>query len=415
VLIDASADRDFISWLIAELHVGAVKELRDRRLEFRPTRAFAQSSLASVETTRPAGTEQSNTTVIADSNFVVKLYRRLEHGINSEIEIGRFLTERAGFHNVPALLGSVELIEDGVAAPIAAVHQFVENQGDAWSLTAAYLDRFLDEQRLLALEDAAESPEHAAYLPRMQQIGRRTAELQLALASGADPEFAPEPIESSDLQSWTEALVRDTERQFELLGRRLNDLPESAHMAAQSLLDRRSDTLDRMRALLPERVEAPKARHHGDFHLGQILIVKDDVFLLDFEGEPRRSVEERRRKMPAARDVAGLIRSIDYATTAALGRTIPVTPEDRARFERALAHWRDRSTEAFLAAYRGMTGLAALWPEEESAGARLLEFFTLEKLIYEIGYELTNRPDWVGLPLAAAARILFPAETPESL
>jgi maltose alpha-D-glucosyltransferase/alpha-amylase len=352
-------------------------------------------------------------TICAKSGFIrgipVKLYGRLERGINSEIEIGRFLTETAGYQNAPALLGSIELVEDGVTTSIGVVHRFVENQGDAWSLTAAYLDRFLDEQKVLVSENATESPEHAAYLPRMQQIGKRTAELQLALGSGAEPDFAPEPISADDLQGWTEALAHDADRQFELLARRRSDLPEPARIAAEALLDHRSEALARIRGLLPETVDAPKARHHGDFHLGQILIVKDDVFVLDFEGEPRRSLQERRRKMPAARDTAGLIRSIDYATTAALGRVIPVSTEDYARLERALEHWRERSTEAFLAAYRGVTGVAALWPEQETVGDRLLEFFKLEKLVYEIGYELTNRPDWVRVPLAAASRILFPS------
>ena len=408
MLVDASADRDFVSWLIAELHAGARLDRGGRRLEFRPTREFALSSLPTIEAAHAVGTEQTNTTVIADAAFVVKLYRRLERGINAEIEISRFLTETAGYQHAPALLGSIELIEDGATVPIAVVHRFVENQGDAWSLTAAYLDRFLDEQKVLVAESASESPEHAAYLPRMQQIGRRTAELQLALGSGAEPEFAPEPITTDDLRAWTEALVGEAEHQFELLARRRADLPEPARVAAEALLDHRSEALTRIGNLLPANVDAPKARHHGDFHLGQILIVKDDVFVLDFEGEPRRSVQERRRKMPTARDIAGLIRSIDYATTAALGRVIPVSAEDHARLERALDHWRERSIEAFLAAYRGVTGVAALWPEDEAVGERLLEFFKLEKLVYEIGYELSNRPDWVRVPLAAASRILFP-------
>jgi maltose alpha-D-glucosyltransferase/alpha-amylase len=411
VLLDAGADRDLAAWLLAELHAGATLDRGGRRLEFRPTRAFAAGPPPSVEATRAVGAEQSNTTMIVDAGFVIKLYRRLHRGPNAEIEIGRFLTETAGYQHTPALLGSIELADEGERIALGVVHQFVENQGDAWSLTAAYLDRFLDEQKLLASETPAESAEHAAYLPRMQQIGRRTAEMQLALASEAsDPGFAPEPIRREDLQSWTEELARQAEGQFDRLAHRRPDLPEPVRLAAEVLLDHRPDALARIRSLLPPEVDAVKARHHGDFHLGQILIVKDDVFMLDFEGEPRRSIQERRRKMPAARDIAGLIRSIDYATTAALDRIIPTSAEEQARLERALAHWRDRSTEAFLAAYRGTTGVAGLWPEEETAGNNLLEFFTLEKLVYEIGYELTNRPDWVRVPLAAASRILFPRE-----
>jgi maltose alpha-D-glucosyltransferase / alpha-amylase len=410
VLLDAAADRDFVAWLLTVLHAGTSLERGGRSIEFRPTRPFVESKAPMIEAVHWVGTEQSNTTLIADSAIVIKLYRRLEQGANPEIEIGHFLTE-AGYQNAPALLGSIELEDHGARTALGVVHRFVENQGDAWSLTAAYLDRFVDEQKLLAQEIPTESAEHAAYLPRMQQIGRRTAEMQLALASGrADADFAPEPVRPEDLRSWTDRLRRDTARQFESLARRIEELPQTTRAAAQSWLAHSEAVLARIGTLLPEQVDCVKARHHGDFHLGQILIVKDDVFVLDFEGEPRRTIEERRRKMPAARDLAGLTRSIDYATAAALARVVPASAEEQGRLERALVHWRDRSTEALLAAYRGVTGIANLWPERDSEASRLLDFFILEKLVYEIGYELSHRPDWLAVPLAAASRMLFPAE-----
>jgi maltose alpha-D-glucosyltransferase/alpha-amylase len=157
--------------------------------------------------------------------------------------------------------------------------------------------------------------------------------------------------------------------------------------------------------LLPQNVDAIKIRHHGDLHLGQVLMAKDDVFILDFEGEPRRSLAERRHKAPPARDVAGLIRSIDYSATAALLRANSVTAEQRRLLEPKLRVWRERSTEELWNAYREVVG-AELWPSDPVVTERLLDFFLLEKALYEIEYELTNRPAWCHVPLDGLSRIL---------
>jgi maltose alpha-D-glucosyltransferase/alpha-amylase len=162
--------------------------------------------------------------------------------------------------------------------------------------------------------------------------------------------------------------------------------------------------------LLVPSVNRTKIRHHGDFHLGQMLIVKDDVFLIDFEGEPRRSIEDRRRKAPAARDVAGLIRSIDYSATAALERALRQAPDEHGRLAPALDRWREHSVATFLAAYRAHLKDARLWPTAEEDADRLLDFFLLEKAFYEIDYELAHRPDWLRVPLAGTWRILMRSE-----
>jgi maltose alpha-D-glucosyltransferase/alpha-amylase len=162
--------------------------------------------------------------------------------------------------------------------------------------------------------------------------------------------------------------------------------------------------------LLPDSVDAMKIRHHGDFHLGQMLIVKDDVFIIDFEGEPRRSLEERRRKAPAARDLAGVIRSIDYSTTAALDRALKTMSDEHGKIAGALEEWRERSAAGLLAAYREFLTDPRLWPSDPKQADRLLDFFLLEKAFYEIEYELAHRPDWLRVPLAGAWRILSQAE-----
>ena len=360
------------------------------------------------EHVRAVETEQSNSTTLVDNQYVVKLYRKLEAGINPEIEMGRFLTEVAGFANTPALLGSVELIEGEKQSAIAIVHAFVQNQGDAWTVTSAYLDRFVDEQRLLSgSAHPGESEEQVPYLRYMSQTGRRVAEMHLALAGSSEPvEFAPEAIGSKDVQRWIEDVVGRAERVFEVFEHRRDTIKDADRHLIDQLLARRESLSERLKALLPRKIDGLNIRHHGDFHLGQILIVKDDVFIIDFEGEPRRSLEDRRRKAPAARDVAGLIRSIDYSATAALERALRVARDEHGKLGAALVGWRDRATEAFLDAYRETLTNAQLWPADPAAAERLLNFFLLEKAFYEIEYELAHRPEWLRVPLTGAIRIL---------
>ena len=172
------------------------------------------------------------------------------------------------------------------------------------------------------------------------------------------------------------------------------------------MLAQRAGLEARLSALLPRNIESLNIRHHGDFHLGQMLIVKDDICIIDFEGEPRRPLAERRRKAPAARDVAGLIRSIDYSVTAALERALKVSPDEHGKLARALAHWRDGSADAFLAGYHEAMTNQRLWPADPRAATDLLNFFLLEKAFYEIEYELAHRPDWLRVPLMGMLRIL---------
>jgi maltose alpha-D-glucosyltransferase/alpha-amylase len=275
-------------------------------------------------------------------------------------------------------------------------------------VTSAYLDRFVDEQRVLASsEHANESDEQTPYLRYMSQTGRRVAEMHLALA-GRDEfaDFAPEPTAPDDVQRWIEDVIVRAERVFEALRQRRDAIREADRGLVEQLLAQREALRDRLNALLPPDIDGLKIRHHGDFHLGQMLIVKDDIFIIDFEGEPRRPHAERRRKAPAARDVAGLIRSIDYSATAALERALKVAPDEQGKLGAALGEWRDRATMAFLAAYSDIMTNARLWPADPIAAEKLLNFFLLEKAFYEIEYELAYRPDWLRVPLTGAIRIL---------
>jgi maltose alpha-D-glucosyltransferase/alpha-amylase len=407
-LLDVATDQIFIALLLRNLGEALTVEEEGLRLEFRPTSKFSDKPIKPPEYIRAVETEQSNSTALVDSDYVVKVYRKLETGVNPEIEIGRFLTEVAGFANTPALLGSVELVEGDNRSAVAIVHAFVQNQGDAWTVTSAYLDRFVDEQRLLAAsEHPGESEEQVPYLRYMSQIGRRVAEMHLALAARDEfADFAPEPSTPADVQRWTEGVMTRAERVFDALKQRRETIKEADRLLVDQLLAQRASLHERLSALLPPDVDGLNIRHHGDFHLGQILIVKDDIFIIDFEGEPRRPLSERRRKAPAARDVAGLIRSIDYSATAALERALKVAPDENGKLGAALAEWRERAATTFLAAYREIMTNQRLWPADPPAAERMLNFFLLEKAVYEIEYELAHRPEWLRVPLTGMIRIL---------
>jgi maltose alpha-D-glucosyltransferase/alpha-amylase len=296
---------------------------------------------------------------------------------------------------------------------VGAVHAFVSNQGDAWNVTASHLDRFVDEQRMLS-EQSGEGGDQSPYLGYLAQAGRRVAELHIALASNSElPEFAPEPIRIEDIKRWTGDILIRAERIFDALGKRRDRLKETDRPLVDQLLALQSTLPERLKVLLPRGIDGLNIRHHGDFHLGQMLIVKDDIFITDFEGEPRRPINERRRKAPAARDVASLIRSIDYAATSALERARKVAQDDHGRLGAALDTWRDRATSEFLSAYRETIAHQHLWPSDPAAADGLLTFFLLEKAFYEIEYELSYRPDWLRVPLTGMIRMLS-QQSPEA-
>jgi maltose alpha-D-glucosyltransferase/alpha-amylase len=409
-LLDVATDHIFTALLLRNLRNSLTIEENGLRLEFNPTSKLSDRPIREPEHIHVVETEKCNSTALIDNDYVVKLYRKLEPGINPEIEVGRFLTEVAGFANSPALLGSAELVEGNARYAIAIVHAYIENQGNTWTVTSAYLDRFVDEQRLLGTsEHAPESEEQVPYLRHMSQIGRRLAELHLALAGNRElAEFTPESIRPSDVQLW----IKDSLDRAEGVLGLLKQQREAANEADRALIDQalaqHAGLHDRLSALLPHDVEGLNIRLHGDFNLGQTLIVKDDIFIIGFDGQPHRPLTERRRKAPAARDVASLIRSIDYSATAALERALKVAPDEQGKLAAALAEWRDRAAAAFLAAYRDAMADQRLWPSDPRAAEQMLNFFLIEKALCEIEYELAHRPDWLRVPLTGMLQLLSP-------
>jgi maltose alpha-D-glucosyltransferase/alpha-amylase len=327
----------------------------------------------------------------------------VRRGVNPEVEIGRFLTDVAHFPNCVPLAGVVEHVEpDGSRTTLAVLQAYVSNQGDAWNYTLDYVVRFLDTHRA-----AADVPPdvHGAYLALFQTLGTRTAELHKAFAAKTgDPAFDPEPARAEEFAEWRRQLQEEVATTFELLARRVDQLPAPIAVEARALLDRREQVTARVNALPMPTGTSLKTRHHGDYHLGQVLINKNDFIITDFEGEPARTLEERRRKHTPLRDVAGMLRSFSYAAAGALAKTAE-SPDDLNRLGPLASDWEAQTRSAFLTAYAETAKTAKIYARHEDMEA-LLAFFELEKALYELRYELNNRPDWVGTPLAGIVRLL---------
>jgi len=409
-LLDVATDQIFIALLLRNLKESLTVEESEQglRLEFRPTSRLEDKPIRQPEHVRIIETDRPDSTALVDNDYVVKIYRALEDGTHPEIEMGRFLTEIANFPNTPALLGSVELVEGNDKRAVGIVHAFVANQGDLWTVSAAHLDRFVEEQRLLAASvHPGEREEEIPYLRTMSQAGRRIAELHVALAGNSElAEFAPEPTRRENMTHWIEDTLARAGRICETLRQRRDTLKEAERLLADQLLVQQAALPGQLVRLLPGELDGLNIRCHGDLHLGQMLIVKDDIFIVDFDGEPRGTIAERRRKVPAARDVASVIRSIDYSATAALERALEVAHDEHGKLGAALGEWRDRATAAFFAAYREAMTDRRLWPSDPKAADGLLNFFLLEKAFNELEYELSCRPDWLLVPLAGTIRIL---------
>ena len=316
------------------------------------------------------GAEQSNSSVVLDERLALKLYRRIEPGVNPELELLRFLTER-GFEHIAALEGYAAYTGRPLETTLALLQQFVPSHGDGWKL---------------ALDTIASEPE---WLPaRARRLGEVTARLHNTLGSDpSDPHFSPEEPSSESLALLSASIDEEIEGVFATL-------PELD--ALTPLVGRGEEVRDRLRLLTQIGNVGKVIRHHGDFHLGQALWTKeDDWLILDFEGEPARSVPERRRKRSPLRDVAGMLRSFAYAASASQLQRGVEPP----------ARWEEECRAAFLAGYLA-TADGALLPAGEQAIERLLTVFELEKAVYELRYELNNRPDWVGIPVAGIVRML---------
>ena len=378
--------------------------------------------------------EQSNTSVRFGDRFVLKLFRRLEEGINPDLEVGRFLAERTTFRHAAPVAGWLEVRNGREPLTLGVLHGLRPQRGGRLELHARHPGPLLraraDAPRAITRSPlrraeplsswpAGTCPRRRAsaigiYLQSAQLLGQRTAELHLALASRPDePDFAPEPFTLLYQRSLYQSMRTLAGRTFQLLRQRLGDLPEAVRPEAEALLAAQGRVIERFGALLGAKVSATRIRCHGDYHLGQVLYTGKDFVILDFEGEPARPLSERRMKRSPLRDVAGMLRSFHYAAYARLYEESEaglVQPGALPALESWALDWERWTSATFLQAYLDRAWGASFVPPSREELAMLIDVYLLEKAVYELAYELNNRPGWVRIPLQGIRQILGKGE-----
>ncbi|MEN8780056.1 MAG: maltose alpha-D-glucosyltransferase [Desulfobacterales bacterium] len=435
-LLDAPAEMGFCNNLLKMIEQRRHGRRRFGEIIARPTAALQQILKPPFETLAPSimRAEQSNTSILYGDRLILKLFRRLQAGVNPDLQIGHYLTEK-GFAHIPPVAGFIEYRSpQGTPKTLALLQGYVVNQGDAWEYTLNILDRYFEQiiargiarenapvlrAGLLQLIDAdppAEVVELADFYPAsVRTLAKRTAQMHQVLAeASADPDFAPERFTKLYQRSLYQSMRTICRRNLSLLRRRLNHLPEDTRPEAIALADQESAILETFRRLLDIRITALRTRVHGDYHLGQVLYTGKDFVIIDFEGEPARPVSERVIKRSPLRDVAGMLRSFHYAAMTALQATESrgwVQPENKVALASWADYWFKWMGAIFLKEYLSVVGENAFLPSNADEVQVLLESYLLEKAIYELGYELNNRPDWVRIPITGILHVMGSIET----
>jgi maltose alpha-D-glucosyltransferase/alpha-amylase len=408
-LYDAFAEPDFVRDLLVALSRGATLAWTSGRLDLLRTKALGSLDDAEVNegAVRRGPAEGTNSTVVLGERWFVKGYRRLRDGVNPEWEVNRFLTDASPCSAIAPALGAVEFRgQSDTLHTLALVQAYRPNQGDGWAYTLQYLERYLEEA-LTRTAASGDEPTHAHYQHSIKILAARTADLHRALAARTgDSAFDPEPLDRERLEEWLRRVTADVEATCAMLKTSVSDLQGEDKVVAEEVLERRGEILDVLAALRSTVYEVAITRVHGDYHLGQVLLTEGDFVIVDFEGEPDRTFEERRRKATPLKDVAGMLRSFDYAGATALRHLLRNARFDRSAGEALLKAWRLRTCTTFLKTYREAMEGCPSYPAHEATAERLLRLGRLEKVLYEIRYELGNRPDWIGIPLQALRLML---------
>ncbi|MCC6074814.1 maltose alpha-D-glucosyltransferase [Pseudomonas sp. GCM10022188] len=402
-LTDAFSLEAFLLDLLQALREGRRYACGDGELAFLPGAALAGLELGAAPEVLQVAAEQSNSSAIIGGKLVLKLIRRLAAGIHPELEMNRELGAR-GFTHIAEVLGEAQRVApDGLPHTLLIAQRYLANQGDAWNWTQNCLERAIREE-------LSGSPDHAegrdAALEQLdvfsRMFGQRLGEMHRLLAQDSDdPDFAPLISDDEDAQRWTQDIGAQLGRALDILVEQRGTLGATERAALEALLPRRAALLAEVARLAGQAVGGLRIRVHGDLHLGQVLVVQGDAYLIDFEGEPARPLAERRAKHSPYKDVAGVLRSIDYAATAAERNAQSAdTSEAADRARRLIAgDYRERAQTIFLAAYRQAAAeISHAWRDAEGAEAAL-RLFSLEKTAYEIAYEATFRPAWLAVPL----------------
>jgi trehalose synthase-fused probable maltokinase len=423
VLVDALKNEEFLKTLLELIRREASVQGEKGELRAFQTTAYARlcPESAGVLQPKPVGAEQSNSSIIYGDRLILKFFRRVEEGINPDLEVGNFLTEKAHFPHIPQVAGSLQYhTRDGKQMAQGILQAFVPNQGDAWRYTLNSLGAFYEVAakhpfESASLQDQHQLPEFARcsvgeYLTSAALLGQRTAEMHLALASDVhDPAFAPEPFTMEFQRALEKSMLELMARVFDALQERSSSLPAEWRNKADEVARGEPEIARRFQSALSQPIHATRTRIHGDYHLGQVLYTGSDFVIIDFEGEPARPLAERRIKRSPLQDVAGMLRSFHYAAFAPLltsvgDKTMP--SEEAGRLSPWAESWNSWVADRFLASYFDSAGAASYLPRSREETQNLLELHLLEKAVYELGYELNNRPSWVGIPLQGISRLL---------
>ena len=408
-LLDALSNETFVRMAIDSLLAGREIATSAGTLVFEPTATARAAPRPEKMVIRLSEQEQSNSSAVVEEFLIIKFYRRLVPGPHPEIEMGKFLTLQAGFANTPAMLGSIWLRDaEGRRTALAIAHALIRNQGDAWSFTLAYLGRFLQQSRVApVVEEAASSGEHTAYRAQMMRLALRTAELHRALCLEAgDPDFTVERASPATVRAWGSDIARRLSETLDHSARASLALPDDVQTVLGDLREHRSEVARYIESLAETESDIFLSRYHGDYHLGQVLIVQSDVQIVDFEGPPQLPLEQRRQKHSVIRDVAGMLRSFDYAAWSALEHATAIQPDRRNELLQAVLLWRDDISRNFLETYAGAMSGCPLWPQDQALARRLLSLFLIEKAAMEIVYELGNRPERIAVPVKGIQSLL---------
>jgi maltose alpha-D-glucosyltransferase/alpha-amylase len=431
VLTDALQNEQFLSWLLDAVEVKLVSKGVRGELRASHTAIFQDIRSNSGDGLHPRllRGEQSNSSVAYGDRLILKLFRRVEEGVNPDLEIELFLTEAAHFPNVPPVAGAFEYREEnGSLVSIGTLQRFVANQGDAWRFTLDSLKDFREQTARYpegppALGEAAnpilayesELPPIAAellgaYLSQVGLLGKRTAQLHLALASDfSKPAFAPEAFTGSFQRDFERSAIDLAERNFGLLREKREELQPKTREEAARILDRQGEIIEKLRSIAAAENLGMRIRIHGDYHLGQVLYTGSDFMIIDFEGEPARPLSERRTKRSALQDVAGMVRSFHYAAFSRLPDATDESTQGEIDLQKQMRwsqNWYAWAASRFLHSYFETAKSGSFLPPSRQDVSALLQIYLLEKAIYELGYELNNRPAWAGIPLAGISQLL---------
>ena len=403
LLTDAFALPSFAQRFVTCLASAKEFASEDGVLRFQPTETGRGPLEASLESEiNLLAAEQSNSLLTIGDVAILKIYRRISVGDHPEAEMGRYLTAE-GFTHAPPLLGDVVRVgSDGTPFTLAIALGFVQNQGDAWSWILDHLNRALDTLVPATGADTREADLLSDCEAIVGTIGKRLGELHAVLSrETSDPAFAPEVADASDAANWARKAEERIETAFEAMGQQRTWERDQDRDRAQTLLNQSKDVVSAIRNLAVSGAGTLMTRIHGDFHLGQVLVAGGDAYIIDFEGEPGTSIAERRAKTSPLRDVAGLLRSIDYVGATFIDRgSVAAVRVDAAQRDQLIAQFRARAATAFLRGYWEATA-----SRNAVAARNLLDLFLIEKAAYEIVYEAAHRPTWIGVPIAGLARL----------